>query len=298
VKLFLFLAAAAVAATLTPHPVAHPPRLATLPAASPDGNSIVYCGERDSAHVDLYLVDTASGLSRRLTYSDDNWGPPFWLADGRRVAAVVNRGDSMEIRTLAVDGGGMRTVLAGRMRSARLSNAGTRVVSTAGGWTRGRVWVADVDGTHAQAITDSTAGWFNFAWSPDDRSIAVTRRDSTGALQLWLLDPAGGHPRELVRLAAGEGQPQWPAWSPDGRTIAFQAGRYVREDPAQSDAYVCLVDVAGGAIRKLRRHPVPWLDETPSWLDAKRIAFQSTQTGAFQVWVMNADGTGARQVTK
>ena len=291
----LLLLAAAAAAV----PVANPPRLATLPAASPDGRTIAYCVVRDSTHTaDLFLVDAQTGIPRRLTYSDDDWGPPAWSADGRRVVAPVTRGDSVQIRALAIDGSGMATVFTALAKAVRLSNAGTRVVYTVGGWTRGRVWVASPDGTHARALTDSTAGWFNFAWSPDDRRIAVTRLDSTQALQICLLDPAGGKPRELVRLPAADGRPQWPAWSPDGRSIAFQAGNYVREDPAKSDAYVCVVDVASGAIRKLRQHPKPWLDETPSWLDARRIAFQSTQSGAFQVWVMNADGSGARQITK
>jgi Tol biopolymer transport system component len=72
----------------------------------------------------------------------------------------------------------------------------------------------------------------------------------------------------------------------------------VRDDPAKSDASICVVDVASGTVKKLRTHPKPFLDETPSWLDRDRIVFQSTQTGAFEVWVMQADGSGARRVTK
>jgi len=32
--------------------------------------------------------------------------------------------------------------------------------------------------------------------------------------------------------------------------------------------------------------------------DGKRIAFQSNRTGRWEVWVMNADGTGAKQLTR
>ena len=156
-----------------------------------------------------------------------------------------------------------------------------------------------MDGTRGRAVTDSSAGYFNLAWSPDDHMLAATHRDSSGALQIWLVNPDGAaKPLELVRLPQSEGRPQWPAWSPDGTRIAFQSGTYVRDDPAKSDASICVVNVASGAVTKLRTHPEPFLDETPAWLDRERIVFQSTQTGAFELWVMQADGSGARRLTK
>jgi len=57
--------------------------------------------------------------------------------------------------------------------------------------------------------------------------------------------------------------------------------------------------VKSGAVTRLNPHTTPYLDETPSWFpDGKRIAFQSDRSGRMEVWVMNADGTGAVQVTK
>jgi hypothetical protein len=58
------------------------------------------------------------------------------------------------------------------------------------------------------------------------------------------------------------------------------------------------VDVGTGRITRLREHPHPMLDEAPCWLDAERIVFQSTQSGAFELWVMRADGTGATRLTR
>jgi Tol biopolymer transport system component len=97
----------------------------------------------------------------------------------------------------------------------------------------------------------------------------------------------------------GEGGPQWPAWSPDGKRLAIQAGNYSRERPAENTAHIWVIDLATGAKTKLAAHARPYLDETPSWLpDGKRIAFQSDRTGRMEVWIMNADGTGAVQVTR
>jgi TolB protein len=197
---------------------------------------------------------------------------------------------------MSPDGGGTRVRASLRARSLRLSSDGRRLVLTKGSWTRSRLGVANADGSGFRALTDSASAWYNLAWSPDDRWIAATRSDSTGSLRLWLLDPGTGRPSELVRLAAAA-RPQWPAWSPDGRTIAFQAGASDSTGSAR-DVYIHTVDVATGRIRRLREHPRPMLDEAPCWLGAGSIVFQSTQSGAFELWVMRADGTGARRLTR
>ena len=277
---------------------AAPARHATLPAGSPDGRQVVFCSDRDGGAWELYVADVATGLSRRLTYSSVEELVPEWTDGGKRIVYQVVHGDTTELRSVGLDGSGTRTLLARVGKAMKLSRDGLRVAYTVGSWTRNRIWVANIDGTHARAVTDSSSGFFNLAWAPDDRMLAVTHHDSSGALQIWLVNPDSARSRELVRLPEGEGHPQWPAWSPDGRTIAFQSGTYVRGDPTKSDAYVCVVDVASGAVKKLRTHPKPWLDETPSWLDSQRLAFQSTQSGAFEVWVMRSDGSGARRITR
>ncbi len=300
----LVATAIAPAPAAQPSPAAQPKptppaRHASLPAGSPDGKQVVFSSDRDGRKQELYVADVATGLSRRLTYSDEEKGVPEWTEGGKRIAYTVSHGDTTELKTVALDGSGTRKLLTCVAKSIKLSNDGRRVAYTVGSWTRNRIWVADVNGSHACALTDSTNGFFNLAWSPDDRVLAVTHHDSTGSLQLWLVNPdTVAKPRELVRLPESEGRPQWPAWSPDGRTIAFQTGNYVREDPTKRDAYVCVVNVASGKVSKLRTHPRPWLDETPAWLDGDHIAFQSTQTGAFEIWVMKADGTEARRVTR
>ena len=81
--------------------------------------------------------------------------------------------------------------------------------------------------------------------------------------------------------------------------LAIQSGKYNRNAPAENTAHIWIIDLKSGAATRLSTHTTPYLDETPSWFpDGKRIAFQSDRSGRMEVWVMNSDGSGARQITK
>ena len=79
-----------------------------------------------------------------------------------------------------------------------------------------------------------------------------------------------------------------PAWSPDGRKIAFASDR---DD--NSEIYVMNAD--GSGQRNLTRNPA--FDADPAWSpDGRSIAFRSTRDGNTDIYVMNADGSGQRNL--
>jgi TolB protein len=83
-----------------------------------------------------------------------------------------------------------------------------------------------------------------------------------------------------------------PAWSPDGRSIAF-AGT---GDDDNVDVYIVRAD--GHGKRRLTRHPAA--EGNPAWSpDGRQIAFTRGGPG-FQthIYVMNADGTSPRRLTR
>jgi Tol biopolymer transport system component len=96
-----------------------------------------------------------------------------------------------------------------------------------------------------------------------------------------------------------------PAWSPDGSRIAFHS----EQQAGNWDIYV--MDADGGNITRLTTDPATdgfpdWSPDgttgpggsTPAWSpDGARIAFDSDRTGRSEIYVMDADGTGAVQVT-
>ncbi|MBL8229127.1 MAG: PD40 domain-containing protein [Bryobacterales bacterium] len=101
-------------------------------------------------------------------------------------------------------------------------------------------------------------------------------------------DRDGSNPSLLTDAAAADS----PAWSPDGRQIAYTC----RFTSAAED--ICTIGSAGGRPRRLTGHPAR--DMLPSWSrDGGWIYFASDRTGTSQTWKMPSDGSGpGAQVTQ
>jgi Tol biopolymer transport system component len=94
-----------------------------------------------------------------------------------------------------------------------------------------------------------------------------------------------------------------PTWSPDGKRIAFV--RLVRDVPSYADAHELYVMSAEGRnLRRLTRNST--FDDHPAWSpDGKWIAFARQSPASpvlgdvsFDIWVMRADGSGAKRLTR
>lgn len=80
----------------------------------------------------------------------------------------------------------------------------------------GDLYSVPIDGGEAARLTSGSAFDFQPRYSPDGSSIAFTS-DRDGAQNIWLMDPDGGHLRQVTE--EGDREVNSPAWSSDGEYL-------------------------------------------------------------------------------
>jgi TolB protein len=151
---------------------------------------------------------------------------------------------------------------------------------------RSHIYVMRTDGTYVRQLTRGKSDDDGPAWAPDQRRIAFSRDR-----RLYTVGPDGGPVRRLTRGLGGEAAN--PAWSPDGKLIAYDYRR-----PGFDSREIWVVGVDGGRPRLVTR--LPAVSTLPSWSpDGRRIAFQSNLRGGLvEIYTIGRDGRGLRQKTR
>ena len=154
--------------------------------------------------------------------------------------------------------------------------------------------MVNADGSGLRRVTTSPVADFDPTWSPDGTKIAY--RHQTGddlSTDVSVIGADGSHPTNLTR---SPGVADWgPSWSPDGSRIAWNSSRDHPQLPT-FDGFSMRPDGAGVRLITDRIY-----FEYPDWSpDGKRIAFMSQVpegTDNYEVFVINADGSGLRRLT-
>jgi TolB protein len=114
--------------------------------------------------------------------------------------------------------------------------------------------------------------------------VIVGRRKRDRYFGLWIVDVARASAR---RITPDEWEAQYPAWSPDGKSIAFT--KVVPPD----DFSIFVIRPDGSGLRRLSTTDNN--DNYAAWSpDGQRLAFHSERTPRAGLWIMDADGSGER----
>jgi Tol biopolymer transport system component len=156
----------------------------------------------------------------------------------------------------------------------------------------GQIYLVRPDGHGLRQLTHRRRGAGAAAWSPDGRLIAAIRGHWVGNEQLHYRDSvvvmrANGRRMRTV-YAGNQLSTSSPAWSPDGRSIAF-----VHTDigAAGADPNIYVVPAEGGAARLITD---VGSQTDPDWSpDGRLIAYSwGRELGFDGVRVVRPDGTG------
>ena len=120
--------------------------------------------------------------------------------------------------------------------------------------------------------------------------IAFARLDSRdGQSHIFLIKPDGTDLRKQVTRPV---QDNFPAWSPNGKRLAFEAS----QDPSGFNIDIYVMNADGSGVKRITKEPTH--ARMPSWsLDGTKIAFTRGSGGRPDVFTMNAYGTNVRRLT-
>src|SRR5579864_257302 len=162
-------------------------------------------------------------------------------------------------------------------------------------------------GSDARQLTTGDAEDDSPAWSPDGRQIAfVSVRDGVQHIFVMAADGAG-----VTQLTRGPGENIHPAWSPDGSRILFNTTHFAAADQRSgknvpSDNHVIgeKIDEAmelatirpdGSDLRRITTGGgYTYASFSP---DGQSIVLRRIRGASSQVFVMNRDGSGSRNVS-
>ncbi len=233
------------------------------PNLSPDGTTVAYVVgtvdlEKDKQPHNLWLAKWDGSENRAVTFGLEAQSHPRWSPDGKWIAFLSSRADERE---------------------------------------NDQVWLLNAAGGEAEQLTKEKGSVEDFAWAPDSKRLVLVvkdpdprdpeakekekktvppividryqfKQDVEGYLtnhwsHLKLLDCTT---KKVENLTSGAHDETLPAWSPDGKQIAFVTKR--GDDPDRTENWdIYLIEAKAGAKEK-QLTTTPEADAHPDWQSA------------------------------
>ncbi len=262
-------------------------------------------------------------------------GSPSWTPDGNRILFYAQRAGKGKIHIMNADGSGVRLLSGGAGDEGYpvMAPHASTIVFDSDASGQFDIWAMDSSGANARNITNNPARDVAASWSPDGKKIAFMsdRDNERGKFDAYVMNPDGSDPRRITReqttwfpqfshdgkriafhvgrdvhVANADGggmrrltrDPEngmYPSWSPDGKRIVFMSWRSGPTElftmNADGSAQTKLLGMQEGDVIDPRWSP-----------DGNHIVFvhvRGAMNSAVQsIWIVNADGSGAAQLTK
>ncbi|PWT94454.1 MAG: hypothetical protein C5B55_02755 [Blastocatellia bacterium] len=191
---------------------------------SPDGKTVVYAtGETDSTRQTMSIREVSVETGQTKLLLNPNWyyiRQIEWLPDGDGLLLLVRENATVNAQIwrmsypdcalLKLSNDLNNYLLFSVDQSASEMIAVQSVLAS-------NIWVSTINGRNAKNVAD---GRGRLIWTADGH--IIYNSGSVLGSDLWLVNPDGSAPRQLSFNA---GFNDWPAISPDGKTVVFQSNR-------------------------------------------------------------------------
>ena len=303
------------------------------PVISPDGKLIAYVvgsARMDAENSDflthIYLVSTDGKQNYQFTFGDKSCSKPQFSPDGQYLSFTSTRGKDgkSQLYLLRLTGGDAEPITTQKnsisdyvwspdSRHIAFSTTDARADEKERKEKKDWEVVDEFQNAHLYALTLSkdekgkypvkqlTKGAFHIAgfdWSPDSRTLAFTRQNTPSA-NAWTsstiatVSADSGAVRVLVTEKGAASQ---PAYSPDGKWLAYDSDGGKTSWMQQSSVYIMPAQ-GGGAVKRLS--PTP--DENPTIIgwspDNKSVVVSEAYHTGSAVYNLPADGSAVKKLT-
>jgi dipeptidyl aminopeptidase/acylaminoacyl peptidase len=223
-------------------------------AWSPDSKRLAFLSDAgQSGQQQLYVVSLEDGSARQMTNVEGFLASPGWSPNGATLAVLFTENVFRAAGPLVAE------------------TAQTGVIKES--VTEQRLALVDVAGGQFRQISPADMYVYEYDWSPDSTRFVVTAAPGNGdnnwyIAQLYILSAADGTMKSIYKPPL---QIAIPAWSPDGKSIAFIGGLMSDEGSVGGDVFV--IPAEGGEPKNL----TPAMKASASWLtwtpDGRRVLF-------------------------
>jgi Tol biopolymer transport system component len=280
----------------------------TSPAWSPDGKHIAFTRSYQGQNA-IYTISALGGSERQLLQlvleSGSHGRDPMvvWSADGRSLAFPDRSSpdENPSIFLLSVDSLEKRRLTTapaqyfGDWFPAFSPDGKTLAFIRWSSGPTGDIYLVSVDGGEPRRLTFEDAWISGLDWTPEGGSI-VFAASRGGRLRLWRISVSGGTPEPLKGVDDVSRSP-WgyspPSISRHGHQLA-----YVQ---SLDDSNIWRIEVPNSKVRgnpPTKLISSTMLDQGAQYSpDGKRIVFESTRSGFYEIWVCDSDGTNTIQLT-
>ncbi len=263
--------------TFTP-PSSPTPTATSLPLA---GLTILFAGEgRGRTNIGLYTIHGDGQSEQLIATGDARAFDAAWSPNGKQIAYITDVNGKEQLVVAAADGSNPQTLtqFGGKLtRTPSWSPDSKQIAVMSDDAGIADIYTLNADGSALKKLTDSSVATRDPAWSPNGMQIAYAA-DVTGqgVYQIYVRGTAPNTPTATATTAAA---PATGLVATAAATVAFTPR-----------------SVPGGTLTALTQSGGS--NYNPTWSpDGTQITFISTRDGRASVYVMAADGSGARSLT-